>query len=59
MSDFTKWVEENKGLWARVYDEVIAPDLEKEWIKRETFMLHHALSQKLMMYQEKKNTRTS
>jgi len=59
MSDFTKWVEKNKGLWTRVYDEVIAPDLEKEWVKRKNFMLHHALSQKLMTHQEKKNTRMS
>lgn len=33
MSDFTTWVEKNKGLWTRVYDEVIAPDFEKEWQK--------------------------
>ncbi|KAH6642433.1 DNA repair protein endonuclease SAE2/CtIP C-terminus-domain-containing protein [Boeremia exigua] len=35
MSDFTSWVEKNKSLWARVYDEVIAPDFEKEWKIRE------------------------
>lgn len=35
MSDFDTWVEKNKSLWARVYDEVIAPDFEKEWKKRE------------------------
>ena len=33
MSDFATWVEKNKGLWRRVYDEVIAPDFEKEWKK--------------------------
>ncbi|OAG01680.1 SAE2-domain-containing protein [Paraphaeosphaeria sporulosa] len=32
--DFSAWAENNKALWARVYDEVIAPDLEKEWKKR-------------------------
>lgn len=34
MSDFQAWLTNNKALWARVYDEVIAPDLEKEWTKR-------------------------
>jgi hypothetical protein len=34
MADFSAWVERNKGLWTRVYDEVIQPDLEKEWKKR-------------------------
>jgi hypothetical protein len=34
MSDFQVWVEKNKALWTRVYDEVIAPDFEKEWEKR-------------------------
>jgi hypothetical protein len=33
MTDFATWVEKNKSLWARVYDEVIAPDFEKEWKK--------------------------
>jgi len=33
MSDFTAWVEKNKALWTRVYDEVIAPDMEDEWKK--------------------------
>ncbi|KAL5415026.1 hypothetical protein PMIN04_008772 [Paraphaeosphaeria minitans] len=32
--DIDAWVENNKALWARVYDEVIAPDLQKEWKKR-------------------------
>lgn len=32
--DFDAWIGNNKALWARVYDEVIAPDLEKEWKKR-------------------------
>ncbi|KAF1944876.1 SAE2-domain-containing protein [Clathrospora elynae] len=35
MADFSAWVEKNKTLWTRVYDEVITPDLEKEWKKRE------------------------
>ncbi|KAJ4348907.1 hypothetical protein N0V95_005087 [Ascochyta clinopodiicola] len=35
MADFESWVNNNRGLWARVYDEVIAPDFEKEWKKRE------------------------
>ncbi|EMD87599.1 hypothetical protein COCC4DRAFT_192924 [Bipolaris maydis ATCC 48331] len=35
MADFTIWVEQNKALWSRVYDEVIQPSLEKEWNKRE------------------------
>ncbi|KAF2129107.1 SAE2-domain-containing protein [Dothidotthia symphoricarpi CBS 119687] len=35
MSDFSQWIENNKALWTRVYDEVIAPDLEKEWKQRE------------------------
>ena len=33
MADFTAWVEKNRSLWTRVYDEVIAPDLEEEWKK--------------------------
>ncbi|EUC38431.1 hypothetical protein COCCADRAFT_32372 [Bipolaris zeicola 26-R-13] len=35
MADFTAWVEQNKALWSRVYDEVIQPSLDKEWNKRE------------------------
>ncbi|KAF3002907.1 hypothetical protein E8E13_002311 [Curvularia kusanoi] len=35
MADFTAWVERNRALWTRVYDEVIAPDFETEWKKRE------------------------
>ncbi|KAF3036715.1 hypothetical protein E8E12_007150 [Didymella heteroderae] len=35
MADFTAWVEKNRGLWSRVYNEVIAPDFEEEWKKRE------------------------
>jgi hypothetical protein len=35
MADFSSWVEKNRALWARVYDEVIAPDFEEEWKKRE------------------------
>ncbi|KAF3050825.1 hypothetical protein E8E11_006583 [Didymella keratinophila] len=35
MAEFTAWVEKNRGLWSRVFDEVIAPDFEKEWKKRE------------------------
>ena len=33
MTDFATWVEKNRRLWTRVYDEVIAPDFEKEWKK--------------------------
>ena len=33
MADFRAWVEQNKALWTRVYDEVIHPDLEEEWKK--------------------------
>jgi hypothetical protein len=33
MSEFQAWVEKNKALWTRVYDEVMAPDFEKEWEK--------------------------
>lgn len=33
MSEFTTWIEKNKALWTRVYDEVIALDLENEWEK--------------------------
>jgi len=33
MSDFNAWIEKNKALWTRVYDEVIKPDLDKEWKK--------------------------
>ncbi|KZM26717.1 uncharacterized protein EKO05_0008795 [Ascochyta rabiei] len=35
MADFASWVNNNRSLWTRVYDEVIAPDFEKEWKKRE------------------------
>ncbi|EFQ88006.1 hypothetical protein PTT_16297 [Pyrenophora teres f. teres 0-1] len=45
MADFTAWVEHNKVLWTRVYDEVIHPDLEKEWKKRED-KHNHELKQK-------------
>ena len=34
MTDFDAWVNNNKSLWTRLYDEVIVPDLEKEWKKR-------------------------
>lgn len=33
MAEFSSWVEKNRGLWTRVYDEVIAPDFEAEWKK--------------------------
>jgi hypothetical protein len=33
MAEFPAWYEKNKALWARVYDEVIAPDFEAEWKK--------------------------
>ncbi|KAF2033499.1 SAE2-domain-containing protein [Setomelanomma holmii] len=35
MTDFSAWIEKNKLLWTRVYDEVIAPDLQDEWNKRD------------------------
>jgi hypothetical protein len=38
MSELSEWLEDNKNRWThqltRVYDEVIAPDLEREWKKR-------------------------
>lgn len=42
MSDFATWVEKNKGLWTRVYDEVIAPDIEKEWKKSKRTHVEYA-----------------
>jgi hypothetical protein len=33
MADSSAWIEKNKALWTRVYDEVIAPELEEEWKK--------------------------
>lgn len=36
MADLTAWLDKNKELWTRVYDEVLAPDLEKEWEKSES-----------------------
>jgi hypothetical protein len=33
MSDSSAWIDKNRTLWKRVYDEVIAPDLEEEWQK--------------------------
>lgn len=42
MPDFTEWVEKNRGLWSRVYDEVIAPDFEKEWKKSTGQHAYHA-----------------
>jgi len=35
MADITAWVEQHKALWARSFDEVIAPGLEEKWKKRE------------------------
>ncbi|PVI08650.1 SAE2-domain-containing protein [Periconia macrospinosa] len=34
MEDFSTWLDQNKELWVRVYDEVITPKLEIEWKKR-------------------------
>jgi hypothetical protein len=31
MSELSAWIEKNKALWTRVYDEVIKPDIEEEW----------------------------
>lgn len=33
MDNFSTWLEKNKTLWTRVYDEVITPDFEAEWKK--------------------------
>jgi hypothetical protein len=33
MADSSAWIQKNKAIWARVYDEVIAPDLEEVWKK--------------------------
>ncbi|KAF1844528.1 SAE2-domain-containing protein [Cucurbitaria berberidis CBS 394.84] len=35
MADLSAWIEKNKALWTRVYEEVLAPDFEAEWKKRE------------------------
>ncbi|KAF1917989.1 DNA repair protein endonuclease SAE2/CtIP C-terminus-domain-containing protein [Ampelomyces quisqualis] len=35
MSDLSTWIEKSRDLWKRVYDEVIAPDLEEEWRRRD------------------------
>ena len=37
MDDFDAWLTHSKSLWARVYDEVILPDVNKEWKKRTCF----------------------
>ena len=57
MVEFSAWVEQNKGLWTRVYDEVIKPDLEKEW---KTSMYGQLTRRPLLrMNQEKRNIRRS
>lgn len=43
MADFAAWVEKNKALWTRVYDEVIAPDFEREWRKSECAHLGNSI----------------
>ncbi|KAH7412165.1 DNA repair protein endonuclease SAE2/CtIP C-terminus-domain-containing protein [Phaeosphaeria sp. MPI-PUGE-AT-0046c] len=35
MSDFSEWIAKNRAIWTRVYDEVIAPDIQKEWEQRD------------------------
>ncbi|KAF2878437.1 DNA repair protein endonuclease SAE2/CtIP C-terminus-domain-containing protein [Massariosphaeria phaeospora] len=35
MTDFSEWVAKKKDVWTRVYDEVIAPDFEQEWKRRD------------------------
>jgi hypothetical protein len=40
MSDLSTWIEKNRDLWKRVYDEVIAPDFEEEWRKSAIFRMH-------------------
>jgi hypothetical protein len=57
MEDFSAWVEQHKGLWARVYDEVIQPDLEKEWKKSMYCQLTRRSS--LRTYQERRSIRSS
>ena len=37
MDDFDAWLAHGKSLWARVYDEDIIPDVNKEWKKRTSF----------------------
>jgi hypothetical protein len=56
MSDLSTWIGRNREIWKRVYDEVIAPDLEEEWRKSAIICL---LSGKdsLTLYQEMKHTR--
>ena len=70
--DFSAWAENNKALWARVYDEVIAPDLEKEWKKRTRpwftsnnrdlisagIEIHDAESKKSMSFEEAERSNT-
>ncbi|KAF1961365.1 SAE2-domain-containing protein [Byssothecium circinans] len=34
MGELSAWVEKNRELWTHFYDEVIIPDLEKEWKRR-------------------------
>ena len=57
MAEFTAWVEQNKALWSRVYDEVIQPSLEKEWNTSKYGL--HARQQHLTALQEKRSTRKS
>lgn len=45
MADSAAWMEQQKALWARAYDEVIAPDLEEQWKKRDRDH-KHALKEK-------------
>jgi hypothetical protein len=56
MADFTAWVEQNKALWSRVYDEVIQPSLEKEWTK--SMYDCRTRQQNLMPPQEKRGIKT-
>ena len=58
MSDFATWVEKNRGLWTRVYDEVIVPDFEKEW-KKSTNAYQYTRCSVLITCQGKKRIRTS
>jgi len=57
MEEFSAWVEQHKSLWTRVYDEVIQPDLEKEWKKSMYCQLTRRSS--LIVYQEKIRIRRS
>lgn len=55
MADLNALIEKNKALWTRVYDEVIAPDIEDEWKKSEYSLVRNV--QRLTTRQRSKFTR--